>query len=62
MCFTHLYNLRKKGGEKMKKVLKKKIKNSDNAIHYFSGENSTSTPQGTHPWYGPLTCTVGCAS
>ncbi len=46
----------------MKKVLKKKIKNSDNAIHYFSGENSTSTPQGTHPWYGQLTCTVGCSS
>ena len=45
----------------MKKTLKKKQKVSVNAIRYFSGENSTSTPQGTHPWYGTLTCTVGCS-
>lgn len=46
----------------MKKLLKKKMKCSVNAIRYFSGENQSSTPQGTHPWYGQLTCTVGCAN
>jgi hypothetical protein len=45
----------------MKKILKKKVKNSANAIRYFSGENPVSTPRGTHPDYGQLTCTVGCA-
>lgn len=45
----------------MKKELKKSNKNTENAVLYFSGENQSSTPQGT--WRGyELTCTVGCAS
>lgn len=46
----------------MKKILKKKIKYNDNVVRYFSGEllKEESKDKGTHPWYGPLTCSVGC--
>ena len=43
-----------------KKELKKKMKDSSNAIHYFSGEITIMQEKGTHPEFGKLYCYKGC--